>query len=134
MKKPHIILNMIIPCKTEPRTDIDAYLQPLIDDLKTLWHVGVNTFDAFKAANFNLHPALFWTINDFPAYGNLSRRSTKGQLAYPVCNKDIRSRYLHHWNKQCCIRHQRFLKPDNRWRYDKSVTPPAPRAGSVTFS
>ena len=112
MKKPYIILNMIIPGKTTPVTDIDVYLQPLIDELKTLWHVGVNTYDAFKAESFNLHAALFWTINDFLAYGNLSGWSTKGQLACPVCNKDTRSRYLRHWNKQFCMGHQRFFKPD----------------------
>ena len=44
MKKPYIILNMIIPGKTTPGIDIDVYLQPLIDELKTLWHVGVNTY------------------------------------------------------------------------------------------
>ena len=78
LKKPYIILTMIISSKTVPGTDINVYLQPLIDELKTLWHVWVNTYDASKAENFNLHAALFWTINDFPTYGNLSGWSTKG--------------------------------------------------------
>ena len=29
-----------------PRYDIDVYLQPLIDDLKELWDVGIETYDA----------------------------------------------------------------------------------------
>ena len=101
---------MIILDKTAPGTDIDVYLQPLIDELKTLWD-GVNTYDAFKAEYFNLRAALLWTINDFPAYGNLSGWSVKGRLACPVCNKDTWSCYLPHWNKQCCMGHKcRFNK------------------------
>ena len=95
------MLNMIIPGKTAPGTDIDVYLQPLIDERKMLWEVGVNTYDAFKAEYFTLRAALLWTIDDFPTYGNLSRWSVKGRLACPICNKDTWSRYLPHWNKQC---------------------------------
>jgi len=36
MKKPYTMLNMIVPRKTAPGTDIDVYLQPLIDELKLL--------------------------------------------------------------------------------------------------
>ena len=57
MKKPYTFLNMIILDKTAPGTDIDVYLQPLIDELKTLWD-GVNTYDAFKVEYFNLRAAL----------------------------------------------------------------------------
>ena len=95
------------------------YLQPLIDEMKLLWDVGVNTYDAFKAEYFTLHAALLWTINDFPAYGNLSGWSVKGRLACPVCNKDTWSRYLPHWNKQCYMGHRRFLELDHKWRHDK---------------
>ncbi|TXG66608.1 hypothetical protein EZV62_007883 [Acer yangbiense] len=45
---------------------------PLIEDLKTLWEVGVEVYDAQKQEKFNLCAVLLWTINDFPAYGNLS--------------------------------------------------------------
>ena len=119
-EKPYTFLNMIIPGKTAPGTDIDVYLQPLIDELKTLWD-GVNTYDAFKTEYFNLRAALFWTINDFPAYGNLSGWSVKRRLACPVCNKDTRSCYLPHWNKQCYMGHRRFLEADHRWRFDKKA-------------
>ncbi|KAI5327414.1 hypothetical protein L3X38_026810 [Prunus dulcis] len=42
---------------------------PLIDELKELWHEGILTYDASSNQMFKLHAALFWTINDFPAYG-----------------------------------------------------------------
>jgi len=90
------MLNMIIPGKTAPGTDIDVYLQSLINELKSLWDIAVDTYDAFKAEYFNLHAPLLWTINDFSTYGNLLGWSVKGRLACLVCNKDTWSRYLPH--------------------------------------
>ena len=57
----------------------------LIDELKMLLDVGVDTLDVSCGETFRLHVALMWTINDFPAYGMLSRWSTHGLLACPVC-------------------------------------------------
>ena len=41
-----IMLSMIIPGPSSPENDIDVYLQPLIGELKELWKVGVETYDA----------------------------------------------------------------------------------------
>ena len=60
------------------------YLQPLIDELKTLWN-GVLTYDISKKQNFQMRVALLWTINDFTTYGTLSGWSTYRKLAYPIC-------------------------------------------------
>jgi len=49
MKKPYIMLNMIIPGKTALGTAIDVYLQLLINELKLLWNIGVKTYNAFQA-------------------------------------------------------------------------------------
>ena len=72
MKQSNFILSMLIPRPNGPGNAIDVYLQPLIEELKELLEVGVETYDASKRQNFNLHVALTWTINDFPAYGMLS--------------------------------------------------------------
>ncbi|KAF5441885.1 hypothetical protein F2P56_037164 [Juglans regia] len=64
--------SLIIPGPKSPGNDIDVYLQPLIDELLELWEHGVPTYDASTKEMFMLHAALLWTINDFPAYGNLS--------------------------------------------------------------
>ena len=88
MKESNFILSMLIPGPESPGDVIDVYLKPLIDELKELWEVGVDTFDASTRQNFKLHASLLWTINDFPAYGNLSGWSTKGKMACPCCNKD----------------------------------------------
>lgn len=51
--------------------DIDVYLAPLIDELKSLWEVGIETYDVDAKESFTMRAALLWTINDFPAYANL---------------------------------------------------------------
>ncbi|XP_021751073.1 uncharacterized protein LOC110716747 [Chenopodium quinoa] len=72
MKQPYTILSLLIPGKIGPGNNIDIYLQPLIEDLKELWETGAKTYDASKDAYFQMRAALLWTINDFPAYANLS--------------------------------------------------------------
>ncbi|KAG6490002.1 hypothetical protein ZIOFF_051284 [Zingiber officinale] len=39
------------------RNNIDIYLQPLIANLKDLWEIGVQTYDASNKQNFQLHVA-----------------------------------------------------------------------------
>lgn len=84
MKRENMMLSLLIPGPNQPRNDIDVYLEPLIDDLKELWNNGVVIFDAFSKLTFNIKAVLMWTINDFPAYANLSGYSTKGEKACPV--------------------------------------------------
>ncbi|XP_042944837.1 uncharacterized protein LOC122278720 [Carya illinoinensis] len=72
MKDPYFMMTLLIPGPRAPRNEIDVYLRPLIDELKQLWEEGVDTFDALVSQTFRLHVALLWTINDFPAYANLS--------------------------------------------------------------
>ncbi|XP_065860347.1 uncharacterized protein [Euphorbia lathyris] len=116
MKEAFFILAMLIPGKTSPGNDIDVYLQPLIDELKELWEVGIETYDAFTCEKFRLHAALLWTINDFPAYAMLSGWSTKGKLACPVCNKDTSSLTLKHGGKQCYLNHRKYLDQNDTLR------------------
>ncbi|CAM8982817.1 unnamed protein product [Rhodiola kirilowii] len=78
MKRRYMILSLLISGPKQPGNDIDVYLAPLIDDLKLLWNEGVRTFDASRQEYFNMRAMLMCTINDFPAYGNLSGYSIKG--------------------------------------------------------
>ena len=86
------MLSLLILGLTFPRNDIDVYLQPLVEELNKLWDVGVETFDVSSKQSFQMNAALLWTINDFPAYGDILGWSTKGVLACPPCNYDIQSR------------------------------------------
>ncbi|CAM8886849.1 unnamed protein product [Rhodiola kirilowii] len=85
-----MMLSLLISGPRQPRNDIDVYLAPLIDDLKLLWNEGVLTFDAARQEYFNMRVC---TINDFPAYGNLSGDSIKGYKAYPIRGEVTHSRY-----------------------------------------
>lgn len=119
MKQSNMILSMLIPGPKGPGDAIDVYLQPLIEELKDLWEVGVETFDAATQRHFQLRAALMWTINDFPAYAMLSGWSTKGYLACPCCLRDTRSMRLPHGGKECYMRHRCYLPMNHRWRKDK---------------
>ena len=66
------MMALLIPGKNSPGNDIDVYLQPLIDELKELWEISIDTYDAHSHENFKLHAAVLWTINNLFAYGNLS--------------------------------------------------------------
>ena len=66
------MLSLLIPDPTSLGNDIDVYLQPLVEELKELWDVGVEAFDVSSKKSFQMHVALLWTINDFPAYGDIS--------------------------------------------------------------
>ena len=119
MDSSNFILTMLIPGPKSPGDAIDIFLQPLIEELIQLWHTGVRTFDAHTSQYFNMRAALLWTINDFPAYANLSGWSTKGKLACPCCNNDTISIRLSNCQKQCYMGHRRFLPSNHKYRRDK---------------
>nr|GMC80064.1 uncharacterized protein LOC109184453 [Ipomoea batatas] len=104
MKDSNFILSMLIPSPKDPGDAIDIYLKPLIKELKELWEVGVDTFDASTHQDFKLHASLLWTINDFPAE------------IYP----DTCSMRLANCSKQCYMGHRRYLPSKHKWRNDKS--------------
>ncbi|KAL9684621.1 hypothetical protein QQ045_022062 [Rhodiola kirilowii] len=99
MKRRYMMLSLLISGLRQSGNDIDVYLAPLIDDLKLLWNEGVRTFDASRQEYFNMRVMLMCTINDFPAYGNLSGYSIKGYKACPICGEATHSRYLKNCQK-----------------------------------
>uniref|UniRef100_A0A2N9I4P1 DUF4218 domain-containing protein n=1 Tax=Fagus sylvatica TaxID=28930 RepID=A0A2N9I4P1_FAGSY len=116
MKQPNFMLSLLIPGQKGPGNDIDVYLQPLVDELKQLWEVGVTTFDSFRKQNFNMRAVVLWTINDFPAYRKISGWNTMGALACPSCHDETHSSYLKSGKKYCFMGHRRFLPIKHRWR------------------
>ncbi|XP_071741432.1 uncharacterized protein [Rutidosis leptorrhynchoides] len=101
-----------------PGNKIDVYMQPLIKELKELWEVGVETYDASTKQIFQMKAALLCTISDFPGYANLSGWSTKGERACPSCGFDTDSKWLTHGRKWCYMCHRRWLSTDHPWRRD----------------
>ncbi|XP_030934441.1 uncharacterized protein LOC115959910 isoform X3 [Quercus lobata] len=116
MKRSSLILSLLIPGPTSPGIAIDVYLQPLVEELRELWDVGVEAFDASSKNVFQLRAALMWTIHDFPAYADVSGWSTKGKFACPCCASNTDSRYLQHGHKFCYMGHRRWLDSDHKFR------------------
>ena len=83
-----MMLSLLISGPQQPGNDIDIYLAPLIEDLKTLWETGVEAYDAYQREVFTLRAVLLWTINDFPTYGNLFGCTVKGYFACPICTPE----------------------------------------------
>src|SRR4051812_25815311 len=59
---------------------------------------------------------LFGTINDFPAYENLSGYSNKGQKACPVCEDETDTTRLELCQKNVFLGHCRFLNSNHHYR------------------
>jgi hypothetical protein len=104
------MLSMMISGPKQPGNDIDVYQSPLIDDLRMLWEEGVDVLDAYSGEQFNMRAMLFCTINDFPAYGNLSGYTVKGHSACPICEKETSFQQLKNGKKTVYLRHRKFLE------------------------
>lgn len=138
MKKPYLMLSLLIPGPTSPGNNIDVYLRPLLDELKSLWEEGIPTYDAFKKETFKMRAAVMWIINDFPAYAMLSGWSTKGYKACPNCGHDTRSVWLPNSQKCSYLGHRRWLPILHRFRrwtvafdgHQEHKLPPVPMTGA----
>ena len=121
MKMKFMMLSLLISGPRQPGNDIDVYLAPLLDDLKMLWEEGVESYDAHRQELFTLRVVLLWTINDFPAYGNLSGCVVKGYFVCPICGDDTYSHRLKHGKKNSYTGHKRFLPCYHPFRKQKKA-------------
>ncbi|KAL0293918.1 UNVERIFIED_CONTAM: hypothetical protein Scaly_3133200 [Sesamum calycinum] len=96
MSFEYIFLAMVIPSHSNLKRLIDVYLEPLIEELLQLWHVGVRTYDHDTDWAFMMRAALMWTVNDLPAYEMAFRWSTVGVMGCPICMDDTRAFHLQH--------------------------------------
>ena len=114
------MLSLLISGPKQPGNDIDVYLAPLIEDLKLLWDEGVSMYDAYSKTNFTLRAMIFCTINDFPAYGNLSGYTVKGKTPCPICEDDLEALRLPNCGKDVYMDNRRHLPEDHPFRKRKS--------------
>ncbi|RVW23622.1 hypothetical protein CK203_095835 [Vitis vinifera] len=82
---------------------------------------GVECYDVHQQEVFTLRVVLLWTINDFPAYGNLSGCVVKGYFACPICGEDTFSHRLKHRKKNSYTSHRRFLPCNHPFRKQKKA-------------
>ena len=117
-----VMLCLLIPTQLSlTGSNLDVFLQPLVDELQQLWsRAGVITRDARAyngVSHFNMRVVLLWTLHDFPAYGLISGLTTKGFKACPVCGPHTISRRSKLLRKNIyCSCHRRYLPPDHYFR------------------
>jgi hypothetical protein len=84
-----MMLTILVSGPKQPGDCIDAYLRPLVDDLKILWKSGVKEdWDEFMREEFTMRAMLFTTINDNPAHRIPSNQSKRKSKACPHCLED----------------------------------------------
>lgn len=103
-----MMLSLLISISKQLGNDINVYLASLPEDLKTLWDVGVDMFNAYRKQTFNLRAVLMWTINDFTLYRKLSRCTIKGYYGYPVCRINTCACWLRHSGKTLYMGYNQF--------------------------
>nr|KAJ0199456.1 hypothetical protein LSAT_V11C600329890 [Lactuca sativa] len=99
-----------------PGNDIDVFLAPMINDLKLLFDVGVETFDAYKQHNFSLCAIMLWTINDHPALGTLSGYLYSIYKGCALFGEETDYIRLPDSNKQCYVGHIHYLQYKHPFR------------------
>ncbi|GJZ78048.1 putative transposase-associated domain-containing protein [Tanacetum coccineum] len=119
MKRKFINLSVLI--SGYPGNDIDVFLEPLVDDLHTLFETGVDTYDASTKDNFNLRAVVLWTINDYPALGTLCGCPYSGFKGCVVCGKDTNCVRLSTLSKQSYVGHRRYLPYNHPFRKQKKA-------------
>jgi len=86
-----------------------------------LWEECAECFDGSREETFTLRALLLWTINDFPAHGNLSGYNVKGYFACSICGENTYSKRLEHGWKICYMGHRRFLPQAHHFRKQKKA-------------
>ncbi|KAI5335692.1 PREDICTED: transposon [Prunus dulcis] len=90
-------------------------------EYKKIHEEGIEVYDSYKQQLFTLKAVSLWTINDFPAYGNLFGCVVKRYDACPICGEDAYSNWLTHGKKNVYTRHKRFLPRHHPYRKLKKV-------------
>ena len=67
-----MMMSILISGPHQPGIDIDVYLRPLVDDLKTLWSHGFDAYYGYKREPCTVRGLLFCTITDLPSGRSVS--------------------------------------------------------------
>jgi len=64
-KEKYLLLSILIQVPKHPGIDISVFLEPLMQEMETLWNKGIDIFDGFARQHFNLRAIIFVTIHDY---------------------------------------------------------------------
>jgi hypothetical protein len=71
------MLSILIQGPKQASTDIDVFLESLIEDMEKLWNEGMRMWDQYQQDYFTLYEIIFVCIHDAPGGFTLSGQ-TKG--------------------------------------------------------
>ena len=105
---------MLIQGPKHPSIDIDIFLEPLMQEMETLWKEGIDIYDDFARQPFNLRAIIFITIHDYQALFVLSVQ-IKGWTGCTVFVDDTVSAFLEGSWKLVYLGYKRFLVEGHRY-------------------
>ena len=116
-----LLLCLLIPGREQPSGEqFDIFLQPLLEELKTLWVVGVDMRDAATFMGqpvFKCFGILMFTAHDLPGYGIVAGLATKGYMGCVHCGPQTVARYSHSLRKVVYnSQYRRWLNPEHEFR------------------
>jgi hypothetical protein len=117
-KRKYLLLSVLIQGPKHPGIDIDVFLEPLMQEMETLWKEGIDIYDGFSRQPFNLSAIIFITIYDYQALFVLSGQ-IKGRTGCTVCVDGTISSFLDGSRKVVYLGYIRFLVEGHRYQSKK---------------
>ena len=121
-----LLLCLLIPGREQPTGEqFDIFLQPLLEELNTLWVVGVGMRDAAAFMGqpvFKCFGVLLFTTHDLPGYGIVAGLATKGYKGCVHCGPQTVARYSRSLRKVVYnSEYRRWLNAEHRFRSDDEL-------------
>jgi hypothetical protein len=113
----------------EPTGDeIDVFLAPLIDELKTDIWSGFPVVDASLKRDdprrqFNLRGMILWTITDYPGQSQASGHKNMGYCPCAHCGDGIIGTRSNELNKEVYVEHRKLTELDDPIRRNRTHWP-----------
>jgi hypothetical protein len=64
-KRKYLLLSILILGPKHLGINTDVFLEPLMQEMETLWKEDINIFDGFAQQSFNFRAIIFIIIHDY---------------------------------------------------------------------
>ena len=92
-KRTYLLLTIIISGPKALGITVDVFLEPLMQEMETLWKHGVKMWDELAKSTFTCKAIIFVTITDYPGQFSLSGQ-IKGFMGCSECLIDTTNEFL----------------------------------------
>jgi hypothetical protein len=115
-KRKYLMFSILIQGPKQAGTDIDVFLEPLMEDMAKPWNEGVCKWDQYQQEYFTLYAIIFICIHDAPGGFTISGQNKGKSDACPICVDGTASVYLPSSRKLVYMRHRQFLPRKHKYR------------------